>query len=101
MSRPKGKKTKSVIENRSFSMCKFRGGRRSRPLQNTVSFVEIAVAPISGHTSSPHSKHVANDEKMSKWSTCSFLSSFLSFHSCKKKKPFMEIKCNEFFKDWN
>ena len=46
-------------------LCKFRGGRQSRPLQNIASFVEVAVAPISGHTSRPHRMHVANDEKMS------------------------------------
>ena len=59
------KKNKLVIENQSFFLCKFRGGRQSRPLQNIASFVEVAVAPISGHTSRPHRMHVANDEKMS------------------------------------
>ena len=28
-----------------------------------ASFLEVAVAPISGHTSSPHRMHVATDEK--------------------------------------
>ena len=44
-------------------MCWFRG---ARPLQNIASFVEVAVAPISGHTSSPHRMRVANDEKNEK-----------------------------------
>ena len=59
------RETKSVKEKRSFFVCKFHGGRQSRPLQNIASFVEVAVAPINGHTSSPHRMHVANDEKMS------------------------------------
>ena len=35
--------------------------------KNKASFVEVAVAPISGHTSSPHRMHVTKDEKMSMW----------------------------------
>ena len=54
-----------MIENRSFFTCKFRGGRQSRPLQGRASFVEVAVAPTSGHTSSPHRMHAANDERAS------------------------------------
>ena len=55
-----GGKNKSLIEIMSISMCKYRGGKQSRPLQNIASSVD---APIIGHTSSPHRMHVAHDEK--------------------------------------
>ena len=66
-------------------LCTIRVGWQSRPLQKKASLVEVAVAPIIGHTSSPHRMHATKDEKnehmMEKTmsSTCSFLSSFLSF----------------------
>ena len=55
-------KTSSVIEIRSFFLGTTRVEWQPRPLHKK-SFVEVAVTPINGHTSSPHHMHVINDEK--------------------------------------
>ena len=44
-------------------LCTIRVGWQSRLLQKKASFVEVAVAPISGRPSSAYRMHVTNDEK--------------------------------------
>ena len=50
-------KTKSLVEDLSIFMCKFRGGEQSR-----ISFIRGGCR-CSDQSSSPHRMHVANDEK--------------------------------------
>ena len=56
----------SVIENRPFfayDSCRV----AVSSVAKKSSFVEVAIAPISGHISPPHRMHVTNDEKTSMW----------------------------------
>ena len=60
---------KNIVGDRKSAvfLCTIRVGWQSRPLRKKASFVEVAVAPINGHTSCLHRMHVADDEKMSMW----------------------------------